>query len=233
MAENQRHHWWFSARRENLSRVIESLALVPDSTILEIGCGSGGNLPMLSKFGTVSAVECDEFSMRYAMASCAMEIRPGSLPDNIPYQTEFDLVCLFDVLEHVERDQDALTTVRSMVRRNGSVLVTVPAYSWLYGKHDELHGHYRRYSAAALANIAEKAGFGVVRVGYFNTLLFPLVVIRRLLSTLVGGVERDTEMPPAWINRALRAVFAAEGTWMTRRFFPFGTSVIAVLRREN
>lgn len=233
MAETQQHHWWFAARRHILQRLLQRLVSSPVS-ILEIGCGPGGNLAMLSGFGQVCAVEMDAYALDEARkAAPQTEIRQGWLPDNIPFDDrQFGLICLFDVLEHVEDDQGALDRVYQRVEKGGMVVLTVPAFQWLYGAHDEAHHHFRRYTAARLRLLAERAGFRVKRHGYFNTLLFPLVGALRLAGRILGKDRSDdAAIPPPRLNRLLYHIFAAEAWLVPHRFFPFGVSALAVLEK--
>src|SRR5262245_42277053 len=121
-------HWWFTGRRAILKRLLASLALPPQARILEVGCGPGANIGLLRGFGTVAAVEQEAFSRELVRAH-NVEVLPGALPDELPYAgREFDLVCLFDVLEHVDRDLDALRVLRERLAPDGLLIVTVPAY---------------------------------------------------------------------------------------------------------
>lgn len=233
MAMIQEEHWWFAARREILAAVIERLPL-PDrnvARILEIGCGTGGNLQMLGRFGQVRAVEGNNFARAHAKRLSGVEVRTGALPGPLLYPARaFDLVCLFDVLEHVARDGAGLAAAAGMLQPNGRLLVTVPAYNWLFGAHDRSHRHFRRYSAHRLARLAASAGLTVERIGYFNTLLFPLIAAHRLLDhCLSRDNASDAVLPSPLFNRLLYTVFAAEAPLVARTFLPFGTSVIAVL----
>jgi len=234
MADIQQTHWWFAARRHVLSGLIGALTPTP-SRILEIGCGTGGNLAMLARFGQVCAAEMDEFARDMARQTAPdIDIQPGWLPDGLPFEKqEFDLICLFDVLEHVRDDQAALASVFQKVRPGGGkVLLTVPAYQWLYTAHDAAHHHLRRYTARQVSALAENVGFRVRRKGYFNTILFPLIVFLRLLGRLTGKeTGSDAAMPPPFLNRTLYWLFASEALLLPKFFFPFGVSSILILER--
>ncbi len=234
MAQAERTHWWFAARREILRAIIARLRLPARARILEIGCGTGGNLPMLARFGAVSAVESDDFALACARETPNVEIRKGRLPNSVPFEAQrFNLVCLFDVLEHVQDDVAALRTVADRIEPGGTAVLTVPAYQWLYGGHDRSHHHFRRYTARALARKAGSAGLRVRRLGYFNSLLFPLIAGARLGRRLMRLDDRDdTAMPEPWLNRCLYRVFALEAACVPHVLFPFGTSCVAVLERK-
>jgi SAM-dependent methyltransferase len=235
MAELQDHHWWFVARRRILAETIARLPLPAAPRILEIGAGTGGNLPMLGGFGHVQAVEMDEYARTLASDRVpAAKIQPGSLPDCIPCEAgSFDLVCLFDVLEHVERDQASLVALRQLVVPGGFALVTVPAYRWLWSRHDERLHHVRRYSAGELRTKALAAGWTVSRLTYFNTLLFPLAVVARIVDRLrSSAAPAGTGLPATALNAALLSVFGSERALLARTNLPFGVSILAVLRAK-
>lgn len=230
MAALQEQHWWFAARRLILAAVIRRLPLPEQAEILEIGCGTGGNLGMLSAFGRVSAMEYDDYARAVATDVSGVAVAAGALPESVPFADgQFDLICLLDVLEHIEDDGAALARVKRLLKPGGYLLVTVPAYSWLWSSHDAAHHHRRRYSAGLLRRKADEAGLTVRRLGYCNTLLFPLIAGVRLLRKLTGGGDdSDAAMPSPWLNRLLTQIFAAERHLLPHGFLPFGTSALAL-----
>ncbi len=234
MAETQQKHWWFRARREILGRLIARLRLPAQAQLLEIGAGAGGNLGMLSRYGTVSAVERDSFARAYASGASGVEVSYGCLPDQVPFNDDsFDLICLFDVLEHIEDDTSALRRVHQLLKPGGRAVVTVPAYQWLYGAHDRAHHHFRRYTARQLQLKARNAGLRVDRSGYFNALLFPLIAVRRLQKIATGERDgHDAALPSRLVNGLLYEIFSAEKYIIPIALFPYGTSVLTVLVRD-
>lgn len=235
MAEVEEIHWWFVGRRRILDRLLGSLVLPPRPSILEIGCGTGGNLALLARHGAVSAIESNAGARAQAARGGVTEPLAGRLPDDIPFEGEFyDLICLFDVLEHVEDDGAALRALFARLAPAGLIFLTVPAYQWLWSDHDRLHHHMRRYSLRALRRLAEESGFTVHHGSYFNSFLFPAAAAVRLLSKLLKlGSGDDTAVPAGPVNAILTGIFAAERHLLPRFSLPVGLSVLLVAGRQG
>jgi SAM-dependent methyltransferase len=234
MAETEASHWWFRGRREIVATVLSSLALPRHASILEIGAGTGGNLAMLSQFGTVSAVEMDRTALRLAREKTGdvYDLRSGKCPDDMPFpEHTFDLVCLLDCLEHIADDAGSLDCAARLLKTGGAVFITVPAYQWLWSAHDVFLHHQRRYSKRSLHALARRCGMRVERMSYFNTVLFPLAVAARIGDRLRGSRQATgAGLPPEPINGALHRVFSTERHWLARGSLPFGISLMTVLR---
>ena len=137
---------------------------------------------------------------------------------------------MFDVLEHIERDTETLVAANRLLKTNGRMLITVPAYQWLYGAHDEFLHHKRRYSRKQLKEMIAEAGLKAARISFFNTILFPLAVIVRLKDRLLGRkFATGTAVPPTFINAVLRTVFGAERLLLRRFNLPFGVSLLCLV----
>src|SRR4029077_9469160 len=152
-------HWWYRGRRSVLERVVADLRLPADARILDAGCGSGRNMVEFARHGSVTGIELSETSVCLARARQAGEVVEGSVLEMPFQQDSFELAASLDVIEHLEDDLGALRELRRVVAPDGALLVTVPAYQWLWSGHDEINHHRRRYTRRSLHDVAERAGW--------------------------------------------------------------------------
>ena len=230
----EERHWWYRGRRTVLNRVIKDLGLPQHARILDAGCGSGRNMVELSRYGTVSAIEVSPASVALARERCAGEVVEGSVLEMPFADASFDLATSLDVIEHLEDDVAALRELRRVVAPGGCLLVTVPAYQWLWSGHDEINHHHRRYTRSSLERVAEEAGWEQVRTTYFNSLLLPAAIILRVLdrlSTKTTESSLDLWVPPSPFNWLLERPLALEaGVIAHGGRIPAGLSLLAVFR---
>jgi len=232
MREIERTHWWFTARREILTAEIERLGLPAYARILEAGCGTGGNLDMLRRFGAVEALEPDAESRDYVKATKGIEVKEAWLPDRLPdFGHAFDLIAALDVIEHVPDDKGAVAALAGLLAPGGYMLTTVPAHPWMWSAHDEAHHHKRRYRMAAYRALFEAAGLTVRRASYFNSVLFPPIAAIRLVKGRNGA--GDDALPPAPLNAILHAAFATEKHLLRLGDLPVGVSILLVAQRAG
>jgi SAM-dependent methyltransferase len=233
MAELDGAHWWYVARRQILSELIKrSVRLPAGGKILEIGCGTGHNLEMLSGHGHVDAVELDDDARSLASTRLGRPVLAGKLPDIADeIGDRYDLVTLLDVLEHIPDDKGALAGTIRLLKPGGKLLLTVPANPWMWTAHDAVHHHHRRYRKREVARLAREAGFEIDLLSHFNTLLYPPIAAVRLVGKARNKEESDDRMPSAPVNSLLNRIFAAERSLIGRVPMPFGVSLAAVLRR--
>jgi SAM-dependent methyltransferase len=233
MAQLDSRHWWFTARRRILGGLIERIVRPPkDARILELGAGTGHNLAMLSRFGTVEASELDPIARTIASERLGREVKEAALPDVSMFPAaSYDLIALLDVLEHVPDDKGSLAAIMGRLKPGGALLLTVPANPWMWSAHDTAHHHHRRYRKAEIEKLAREAGYRIELLSPFNSLLFPPIAAVRLLGKLTGKDDSDDAMPGALVNKTLDSVFGLERSLIGRVPMPFGVSLVAVLRR--
>lgn len=235
MAQLDQRHWWFTARRRILAEMIERVAKPPENArILELGAGTGHNLEMLSRFGTVEASELDAVARELASERLGKPVKEAALPDLSMFPADsYDLIALLDVLEHVPDDQGSLAAIMTRLKPGGALLLTVPANPWMWSAHDVAHHHHRRYRKAEIERLARGAGFEIELLSPFNSLLFPPIAAVRLAGRLTGKDDSDDAMPGAFVNKSLDTVFGLEKSLIGRVPMPFGVSLVGVLRRPS
>jgi SAM-dependent methyltransferase len=230
MAELDDRHWWYCARRKIIADLIRREArLPPNPQILEIGCGTGHNLAMLSGFGHVEGLELDEEARTISQERLGRSIMSSPLPElaGVP-ERHYDLIGAFDVIEHIDDDHAALASIATRLKPGARFIMTVPAHQWMWSAHDAVNHHKRRYSRRSLKALIEGSPMKLEKLGYFNSLLFPLAVAERAASRLRGKENADVKLPPAPLNMALEKVFAAERYLAGRLPLPPGLSLFAV-----
>ena len=234
MAEAESDSWWFRARRRILNQVVGRLELPPNPRIADIGCGTGGNLPMLSRHGYVTGIEASPRAASLAreatgLAVLTAEASATGLPDNT-----FQLVTMFDVLEHLDDERPALSEVARILSPEGQFFFTVPAFMMLWSGHDEALHHRRRYRRPQLRSLLESAGFHVDWLSYYNAGLFGPVAALRLARRVAGGGAHSADVGESGgrLATTLEAIFASERHVIGRVPLPFGVSLIGVARPD-
>lgn len=227
-------HWWYRGRRRVIHEALGALHLPADLEILDAGCGSGRNMLELMQYGSVRGLELADTSVARARGRGVGEVAQGTL-DEIPFPDDtFDLAVSLDVLEHLDDDRRALRELRRTVKPGGTLLVTVPAYPWLWSEHDVVNHHRRRYTRKTLEAAAGDAGWHTVSTTHFNGLLLPAAALHRGLARLRnsnGRASSDLERTPERLNTLLERPLKLEARLIARgRRIPVGLSLLAVFR---
>ena len=233
MAEHDSTHWWYRARRDILDDYITRYAALPaDARILEIGCGTGHNLPMLARHGAVEAIEIDAAANAIAAGRLGHPVGTAPLPA-LPSiaRGAYDLVAVLDVVEHIEDDVAALAAMAECLKPGGHILITVPAHQWMWSAHDVVNHHHRRYSKATLARAIAAAGLRHNGLRYFNSLLFPLAAAARIAGRITGREDSDDSPPAAPVNALFERIFGLERHLLGRLPMPPGVSIVTLARR--
>jgi len=234
MADYDQRHWWYRARREVLAALIGRIVRPPPGArLLEIGCGTGHNLPMLSAFGHVDALELDEQARGYAEKRLGREVMSCPLPELAEVKDRhYDLIGAFDVIEHIDDDAASLKSIAQKLKPGGKFVMTVPAHQWMWSAHDVANHHKRRYSKRGLKALIGRSPLRLDVMGYFNSLLFPVAVAERLSSKIRARDDVELGLPPAALNTALEKAFATERHLIGRVPLPTGLSLYAVCSVE-
>lgn len=225
-------HWWFRARRHVMSSILESYGPAKWDHLLEIGCGTGGNLRYFAAhFGSVTGVDLAEVAIAHARERVPGQVFCGDFRTTLNGRWDtYDAVLLADVLEHVDDDRGFLEDVVTRLRPGAVLLITVPANQWLFGPHDVALGHRRRYSRETLGRLWRGLAVEERFVSPFNTLLLPAIAAARLTHRSAEG-QSDLQDTSSFTNRLLYSVFNLERHLIGHIPLPWGVSLAAVLRK--
>ena len=240
-AKLEREHWWFLVRKKIIRQFLKKHITSPAKQlhILNIGAAGGASSEFLKVFGAVASVETEPLFIDYLRQQniAVTEASITKLPFN---DNHFDLVCAFDVIEHVADDVQAMKEMERVCKINGSICITVPAFKSLWSQHDVVNGHYRRYKKNDLKSLFEKTTqLKPIETVYFNSLLFLPILITRKMSNLFRKNKKEAESDFTYFktsstgNSVLKKIFGLELAMMKLFHFPFGTSLISFLKKSN
>ena len=227
--KNYQDHWWFQSRKNIIEKIIKKNTKKKKLKILDFGSGSGVNLSMLSKYGHVSIFETHKETQKYLK----------NLYKGTKFQVinslkthKFDLILMADVLEHIKNDKKQIKLLFKKLKKNGKILLTVPAFKSLFTHKDIILGHYRRYNIREIKEIFKK--FKVLKLTYFNFFLFipialSLIFFKILKSNFIDSVEKK---PNYIINFILFIIFNTESKVINTFNFPFGISILGLFEKK-
>jgi SAM-dependent methyltransferase len=228
--ELEERHWWFRGRRAVIRALLDRGGAPARPRLLDAGCGTGRNLAELaphaaSAHGVDSAGEAVEFCRRRGLDGVTEAVL-----EVLPFEDgAFDVLLATDVIEHLDDDLAALCELRRVAAPGARLLLTVPAYQWLWSAHDEAHQHRRRYTRPQLVGRVRAAGWEPLVATYFNALLLgPIAVARRLPG---GAGSSDYDRTPRWLNAVLERPMRLEAQLIRRgTALPAGVSIGLIAR---
>jgi len=232
-------YWWFRGKNAILRKLLDRHTpqrpgSQPPLELLDVGCGGGAMLADLARRGNARGVDVSPAAVD-ACRRRGLTAAIGALPDALGLPpASMDAIVASEVIEHVADDHAAAAALVALLRPGGVLAVTVPAFQWLWGPHDDSHHHYRRYTRKRLLGLFHDQPVRVRYSGYANTALFPLMVLQRAAARLSKGkaVTGSPTPLPAPVNAAFAAIFAAEGRLMPAISLPVGGTVVAIFQRQ-
>ena len=235
MARLEDDHWWFRARRDILDKAVGRF-VGETGLALTVGVGIMREAEMLSKRTRLVAIDRARIDARCLEVALPAQADATAIPFG---DSVFDAVFLFDVLEHVDEEEKALSEIHRVLRPGGKLLVTVPAFMFLYGLQDEVSEHKRRYRRPALVEVLRRSGFQVDYASYFNTLLFPPIAAVRMFRRVFpaaktassnGSSDFDLRLPGV-VESLLEKLFSLERHAIGPAELPFGISILCSAKR--
>jgi len=233
----EQSHWWYVGRRRIIARFVEQICRgVKDRAprILDIGCGTGANLVLLSKYGEAEGVDVSHDALSFCRERGLEKVKHGAA-EQLPYENDsFDLVTAFDVVEHLDDDLAGLKEMRRVLRPGGHALLFVPTFMFLWGLQDEVSNHRRRYRLPELKQLLTEAGFEVERATYLNiTFFLPILLIRKLMKLTGIKTSSENNINVSAFNSVFGALFGMESSILRFMNLPFGVSGLCVARRRE
>ncbi len=235
MAELEDHHWWFKARREIMYSILVRFSNPKHCFLGEIGCGTGGNLKFLQHyFRKTIGVDISPDAVALADKRTDCEVLQGKFADAFqPLWKDIDVILLADVIGHVKDDRAFFDDIVNSMQPGALLLVTAPAYPFLWSRHDEVLGHKRRYTRKSFFGLWENRPVSPLFFTYFNTVLFPVIALVRLLPKNRKKETSDVQSCSAPVNSLLYFAFIAEKFWLKFSGLPFGCSCLVLLRKDT
>ena len=234
--ELEETHWWYVGRRRIIASFVKDIcARITDRRpqILDVGCGTGANLKMLSEFGDAAGVDISADAIEFCRARGLKNVRLGAA-EELPYESDtFDLVTALDVVEHLDDDVGGLREIRRVLRPGGHALIFVPTFMWLWGVQDDVSHHRRRYTLPELRRAMNEAGFEVERSTYANITFLPPVFLVRTIMRLTGAkVDHEGRINISPLNPLFAWILGTEKTFLRFMNFPVGVSGLCVARAK-
>jgi len=235
LREEEERYWWHVGRRALLAEILrEGVAPDPRRRGLDVGCGTGSNFALLSPYGQFFGTE---ISLEACVAGDARPPRPVVLArgEALPFASaSLGIVTMFDVLEHVAAEDAFLGEVRRVLGPEGLLVISVPAYMFLWSDHDVSLHHQRRYVRRTLRASLERNGFRALRVSHaMASILLPVALVRGLgnLRPRRGPARSSYVATPEPFNSLLAGLLRLEAAWLAHADLPFGTSVLALAQK--
>src|SRR4051794_36812515 len=231
----EQSHWWYTGRRRILASFLEEICRPVTGRrprILDVGCGTGANLLMLSQYGDAEGVDVSEDALAFCRERGLTNVKLGAA-EKLPYDDDtFDLVTALDVVEHLDDDLAGLREMHRVLRPGGRVLLFVPTFMFLWGLQDDVSNHRRRYRLPELQSVLEQAGFEIERTTYANiTFFFPILFARKLMRVTGIKAESENNINVSALNGVLGKLLGAESIALKFMNIPFGVSGLCVARK--
>ena len=233
--ENEITHWWYVVRRALVHDIIKKfVGTRTDLDILDIGSGGGALVKELERYGNATGLDTSAESLAFCKARGVKDIRHGSATATGMPSLAYDIVTCLDVLEHLHDDVLAIREVRRVLRHDGTAIIFVPAFMFLWGITDEESLHYRRYRLPEIEAKFKNEGFTIKHKTYFNTLLFPLIATQRIIVRALSlRVTSEVAMRNRIMDTIFFRIFSFERTLLRFMSFPFGVSLMLIVTKNS
>lgn len=238
----EKNHWWFIGRRKIFFTLLDQFFNEKRGIrILDVGCGPGEMIQPLSKYGKVFALDFSPNALEYCFDRGYRFLINGDATSLPVKNSAFDFISLFDTIEHIDNDTAVLKECCRLLEDKGLIIITLPAYNFLYSNNDRAAHHKRRYTTSEIRRKVESAGFRVRKLTYINTWLFPIILFSLFFIKLKEATfpVRNPDKTnisfsvPKSLNTVLSRIFCSESYLLKRISFPFGHSLICIAEKKT
>lgn len=226
-------HWWHIAKRRIVHKLIKKYNPSKKPKILDIGCGTGKNIEELQKIGDVYGLDNSKEALSFCKKRRLKKLILGTAEKTSLKKNFFDVITLLDVLEHTD-DSKVLKEAYRILKKDGLIIITVPAFGWLWSNWDVVLHHRRRYFAKSLIEILKKENFQIIKISYmYSFLILPALIIRTIKSLLFKkSYSSDFKLSSPYLNLIISQVTKVESFFIMLTSIPIGTSIIAVAQKK-
>jgi SAM-dependent methyltransferase len=228
-------HWWFVVRRKLLRSILSSLKIPKNCVALEVGCGTGANLRTLRSAGLYGiGLDRSVYALTLVKSKENFPLLAGDL-NELPIKTKsVGVIIAADIFEHLEDDTHGINESYRVLKEDGLLILTVPAFRFLWGIQDRVTEHKRRYTRKEIVNRLKEAGFDILKSSYFNFFLFfPILFGRWTIHFFNLKIESENKVNSPMLNLLLRTIFSLEVNVLKYFSFPFGVSIFCIARRSE
>ena len=228
MYQLEEKHWWFKSKRKIILELISQELSGTENEILDCGCGCGCLLKYLKAYGNVKGIDYSERALAYSKKNFDGYLVQSDLLKRVELPEES-----IDLAIALEDDELGLKNIGRVLKKNGKLLVTVPAFKQLWSYHDIEHMHKRRYTIKQLERVLKKSGYSITYISYYNFWLFLPIYVARKIKNRINDCESDASMPNPFVNFLFEKIFSTETFFCRHRVkMPVGVSIIAIVNKS-
>lgn len=230
-------YWWHVGRKQIIQSLLQEISLKNNSRILDAGCGTGGNMKILARFGNVIGIDNSPEAIKFCKKRCFENIQLKNIENTGFSDNSFDLIVALDILEHLENDVEALKEFHRILKEDGYILISVPAYQFLWSEHDAAVHHKRRYSMKEINKCLLKANFQITKKTFAISFIAPAVFIYRIIQKIYSKSKKqknsDYVILPVLLNNFFIFLLRIEAFLLKYMNFPFGISIMCIARKND
>jgi len=234
LEDKENTHWWHISKKSIAESLVNKYKGDKKIRILDVGCGSGFIIQTLQKHGNVWGVDIEKEAISICKQKKILQVKLAKA-EKLPFKSaSFDMITILDVLEHVD-DKKALKELQRVLSKKGKLVISVPAYQWMWSKWDEILHHKRRYTKKTLRELLEENGFKIIKISYlYSFLLLPAFITRKIKELFsYDKYSSDFLISNSLINNIFGSLAKLEKIVFFKIGVPFGLSVIAVAQKKS